>query len=387
MQQLSLVEKPKKRAGKYFIWTNEEIGLLNNHYVTIRNNELIKFLPHRTLKGIKDKASKLGLRKAYRIKPAFSNEELLSLLRGFAKKLGRTPNNREIDKNTSMPSSNTYYRRFGCYKKIIRLAGLKPNIKLKTIHMEVIEKRFQKDIRVILKELYENKQYSVKKIGRIIGVNHNAVWEWLKRFKIKRRLKYKKAKFPKNFKRKCFELGYALGLANSDGYLSRYMYEVQIVNKQWAYEIKRVLEEWTGRSPYFREHYRNGRGICQTIRYSSIDIVNFLKKIHNYDFISSNRQMISGYLSAFIDADGSLDKRKSRGCRLRIFEKEYRLNIVKKLFELWDVTSSKVKEAWSRNVYEICVYNYHNFATLSENLRLLNKPKSDKLQQFQKTTN
>jgi len=384
MQQLKLIEKPKEKTGKYFIWTNEEIELLKNHYATIQNKELVKFLPHRTLKGIKDKANKLGLRKAYRIKPAFSNEELLLLLRGFAKKLGRTPNTSEIDNDKSMPSYSTYYLRFGCYKKIIRLAGLKPNIKLKTKHMEAIEKKFQSDIRIILKELYENKQYSVKKIGKIIGINHNAVWEWLKRFNIKRRLKYKKTEFPNDFKRKCFELGYALGLANSDGYLSKYMYELQIANRQWANNIYTVLKRWTGRPPYFREYYRTGKGIHQTIRYTSIDLVNFLKKIHNYDFISSDIDMVSGYLSAFIDADGSIDKNKGKTCRLRIFEKEYRLNIVKKLFEDWNVTSSQVNKVSNRNVYEVCVYNSSNFSILFDNLRLLNTPKADKLEQFSK---
>ena len=55
----------------------------------------------------------------------YSDEKLCELLRAFAKKLGHTPLRKEVDVcRGSMPCAQTYYQRFGSWKKVIAAAGL-----------------------------------------------------------------------------------------------------------------------------------------------------------------------------------------------------------------------------------------------------------------------
>lgn len=55
-------------------------------------------------------------------------KDLLAMLRRKAEKLdGYTPKMKEVDKDNSMPHSQTYIRYFGSWSNACELAGLKPN--------------------------------------------------------------------------------------------------------------------------------------------------------------------------------------------------------------------------------------------------------------------
>ena len=56
-----------------------------------------------------------------------TDEELLEALRKLAKKLGKTPRQQDLSKDSSMPSSATYIKRFGGWNNAIRMAGLQIN--------------------------------------------------------------------------------------------------------------------------------------------------------------------------------------------------------------------------------------------------------------------
>ena len=57
-------------------------------------------------------------------KPKYTEEELLELLKAWAKKHNKSPSARDINKDESMPDVTTYKRRFGSFNKVKQLAGL-----------------------------------------------------------------------------------------------------------------------------------------------------------------------------------------------------------------------------------------------------------------------
>jgi len=157
-------------------WSEEEILILQNNYKTMSIKELIKLLPNKTECAIVTKANKIGLKsrekwtdediekikKYYPIKdikflqemfPDRSvkaietmalkilklhkndnyeddivkperKEMLISKLKEFANKLGRTPFRMEITNKNNMPSISTYNRNFGNFTNALKIAGL-----------------------------------------------------------------------------------------------------------------------------------------------------------------------------------------------------------------------------------------------------------------------
>ena len=59
-------------------------------------------------------------------KNSYSDEELITLLKAKAESLGRTPTQKDVDFDESMPSATTYRDRFGSWKNALRAAGLLP---------------------------------------------------------------------------------------------------------------------------------------------------------------------------------------------------------------------------------------------------------------------
>ncbi|WP_287582230.1 homing endonuclease associated repeat-containing protein [Candidatus Borrarchaeum sp.] len=57
----------------------------------------------------------------------YTKEELLEKLRNWADKHGKSPTQREIEKDSSMPSYVTYIRAFGCFNNAKKMLGLKVN--------------------------------------------------------------------------------------------------------------------------------------------------------------------------------------------------------------------------------------------------------------------
>ncbi|MFQ6009652.1 MAG: homing endonuclease associated repeat-containing protein [Candidatus Aenigmatarchaeota archaeon] len=56
----------------------------------------------------------------------YTDKELLSLLKNKAEELGRTPTVREVNTDKSMPGASTYSDRFGSWNKAVKAAGLEP---------------------------------------------------------------------------------------------------------------------------------------------------------------------------------------------------------------------------------------------------------------------
>lgn len=72
-----------------------------------------------------------------------SDEEMLNLYREFAEELGRRPTHDDVDKNPKLPSSGTYYHRFGGLRRVAEILKLEypPQIfKKKYSDEELIEK-------------------------------------------------------------------------------------------------------------------------------------------------------------------------------------------------------------------------------------------------------
>lgn len=57
----------------------------------------------------------------------YTDEELIEMLREFAKELGETPTIQQIQENDTMPSRGTYAYRFGSYGEACLEAGIEPN--------------------------------------------------------------------------------------------------------------------------------------------------------------------------------------------------------------------------------------------------------------------
>ncbi|MBR3414501.1 DEAD/DEAH box helicase family protein [Candidatus Saccharibacteria bacterium] len=57
----------------------------------------------------------------------YSDEELIELLQTKAKSLGRTPTKKDVDSDNGMPSSDTYANRFGSWNKALEAARLSPS--------------------------------------------------------------------------------------------------------------------------------------------------------------------------------------------------------------------------------------------------------------------
>ncbi len=62
-----------------------------------------------------------------RITDGYSREEAISLLKGFAKKLERSPTQREVQDNREMPSISFLQKTFGTFEETLTAAGLVPN--------------------------------------------------------------------------------------------------------------------------------------------------------------------------------------------------------------------------------------------------------------------
>ena len=65
-----------------------------------------------------------GLSAANKTPTHYTNEELIALLRGKAKELGRTPSIGDIVSDPCMPAGNIYGKRFGGFRKALEVAGL-----------------------------------------------------------------------------------------------------------------------------------------------------------------------------------------------------------------------------------------------------------------------
>lgn len=57
----------------------------------------------------------------------YTDQELLEILKELTGKLGHVPTARELEIRTDMPSSLTYSRRFGSWRKALEVAGLNAN--------------------------------------------------------------------------------------------------------------------------------------------------------------------------------------------------------------------------------------------------------------------
>lgn len=127
-----------KRVEK---WSNEEIGILEEHYATTRINDLITLLPSRNRNTIIEKANHLGLRKEKEVVRSNNvkkiRKKLLSNLNELATKLGRTPTSIEVNELLSSGAS-AYHRYFGSYSNACKEAGLEVNVSLfgKSRHIE-----------------------------------------------------------------------------------------------------------------------------------------------------------------------------------------------------------------------------------------------------------
>ena len=81
----------------------------------------------------------------------FSDDELIQMLRDYAKKHGRSPTVHIVNDNPEMPSANVFISRFGTFNEALEIAGLRANRRVK--------KRSREELIQCLKE------YG-KKIGR-----------------------------------------------------------------------------------------------------------------------------------------------------------------------------------------------------------------------------
>ena len=57
----------------------------------------------------------------------YNNNKLITILKLFAKKIGKTPRRKDFYYNKNMPDPNTYKIKFGSFNKAIKLAGLEIN--------------------------------------------------------------------------------------------------------------------------------------------------------------------------------------------------------------------------------------------------------------------
>ncbi|MGD9099390.1 MAG: hypothetical protein PVF45_02840 [Anaerolineae bacterium] len=62
----------------------------------------------------------------YRLRPTFSKEQLLQILRDLAAELGYAPTTYEMQARQDLPSPATYHRHFGTWKAALQAAGLTP---------------------------------------------------------------------------------------------------------------------------------------------------------------------------------------------------------------------------------------------------------------------
>ena len=56
--------------------------------------------------------------------PKYTDEELIDLLKAKAKRLGCAPTHKDVDSDTNMPSSRTYFNRFGSWHNALKIAGI-----------------------------------------------------------------------------------------------------------------------------------------------------------------------------------------------------------------------------------------------------------------------
>lgn len=74
-----------------------------------------------------------------RINDGYSREECIQSLLAFAKKLGRSPTQVELHKNTELPSLSMYIRYFGSFTKALLAAGLQANQLLDVSEKDLLE--------------------------------------------------------------------------------------------------------------------------------------------------------------------------------------------------------------------------------------------------------
>ena len=79
------------------------------------------------------------LERARRRRNNYSDEELIEMLREYAKELGRVPRAEDVHANPSMPSETTYLYHFGSWNKALQIADLQVNIHVATDE-ELLEK-------------------------------------------------------------------------------------------------------------------------------------------------------------------------------------------------------------------------------------------------------
>ena len=78
----------------------------------------------------------------------YTKEQLMFYLKKLSKELKGTPTAKEMDENKKMPSSSTYYNRFGSWNDALKKADLKLNTKRK-----YTKKELKEDLQLLAKEL------------------------------------------------------------------------------------------------------------------------------------------------------------------------------------------------------------------------------------------
>ncbi len=68
-----------------------------------------------------------GLEARHQHTPAYTDAQLLNILRGLADELGRTPAYRDLAARSGLPGASVYDRRFGSWNRALEAAGLEPN--------------------------------------------------------------------------------------------------------------------------------------------------------------------------------------------------------------------------------------------------------------------
>lgn len=71
-------------------------------------------------------AKKLGFQTKVKYSRFYTDDELLSLLKGIGEKLNKVPSSLDVKRDKNMPPFGVYKRRFGSYSNAVRLCGYEP---------------------------------------------------------------------------------------------------------------------------------------------------------------------------------------------------------------------------------------------------------------------
>ena len=122
-------------------WTEDEILTLKKVYPYYTNRKIVKdYFPNKNTYSIVAEAQRLNLSKSKEKGVKwYDKEDIILQLKDVANKLKRTPYGYELV-NFGLPSSKTFERYFGSYRKACIEAGIEPNYQLfgKSIHCKSI---------------------------------------------------------------------------------------------------------------------------------------------------------------------------------------------------------------------------------------------------------